>query len=159
MKGWSFFYSNQNIPLSQLICNWVKLIRNWKCFETRSLISKMDSLCQQNRPGFQNNNVSKKSSVSFVSKHNKIWVKIDQLLKANKETSPIILKNWVLYLCSIIALAPNDGRNNWCTLRLRDFDFETFRDFFRLRDQKSSSAKARWHCLEGRPWWYTYMYI
>ena len=102
MKGWSFFYSNWNIPLSQLICNWVKLIRNWKCFETRSLISKMDSLCQQNRPGFQNNNVSKKSSVSFVSKHNKIWVKIDQLLKANKETSPIILKNWVLYLCSII---------------------------------------------------------
>ena len=51
----------------------------------------------------------------------------------------------------LFTLAPNDGRNNWCTLRLRDFDFETFRDFFRLRDQKSSSAKARWHYLEGRP--------
>ena len=49
------------------------------------------------------------------------------------------------------SLAPNEGRNNWCTSRLQDFDFETFRDFFRLWDQKSSSAKARWHCLEGRP--------
>ena len=48
-------------------------------------------------------------------------------------------------------MAPNEGRNNWCHSRLRDFEFETFQDFFRLRDQKSSSAKARWHCLEGRP--------
>ena len=48
-------------------------------------------------------------------------------------------------------MAPNEGRNNWCDLRLQDFDFETFRDFFRLRDKKSSSAKACWHCLEGRP--------
>ena len=58
----------------------------------------------------------------------------------------------------LFTLAPNDGRNNWCTLRLRDFDFETFRDFFRLRDQKSSSAKARWHYLEGRPWLFNFSF-
>ena len=28
------------------------------------------------------------------------------------------------------------------TLRLQDFDFKTFRDFFRLRDQKTSGAMA-----------------
>ena len=39
-------------------------------------------------------------------------------------------------------MAPNEGRNNWCHSRLRDFDFETFRDFFRLRDQKTSGAMA-----------------
>ena len=49
------------------------------------------------------------------------------------------------------SVAPNEGRNNWCHFELRDFDFETFRDFFRLRDQKTSGAKARWHSLEGRP--------
>ena len=48
-------------------------------------------------------------------------------------------------------MAPNEGRNNWCHFELRDFDFETFRDFFRLQDQKTSGAKARWHSLEGRP--------
>ena len=48
-------------------------------------------------------------------------------------------------------MAPNEGRNNWCHFELRDFDFETFGDFFRLQDQKTSGAKARWHSLEGRP--------
>ena len=38
------------------------------------------------------------------------------------------------------SLAPNEGRNNWCRSRLRDFDFETFPDFFILRDQKTSGA-------------------
>ena len=51
----------------------------------------------------------------------------------------------------LFSVAPNEGRNNWCHFLLRDFDFETFRDFFRLRDQKTSGAKARWHSLEGRP--------
>ena len=40
------------------------------------------------------------------------------------------------------SLAPNEGRNNWCHSKLRDFDFETFRDFFILRDQKTSGAMA-----------------
>ena len=40
------------------------------------------------------------------------------------------------------SLAPNKGSNNWCHSRLRDFDFETFRDYFRLRDQKTSGAMA-----------------
>ena len=40
-----------------------------------------------------------------------------------------------------LPLAPNEGRN-WCHLRLRDFDFETYRDFFRLQDQKTSGAMA-----------------
>ena len=40
----------------------------------------------------------------------------------------------------LLALAPNKGRNNWCHSRLRDFDLETFRDFFILRDQKTSGA-------------------
>ena len=53
------------------------------------------------------------------------------------------LSPYKLYYTCIYSLAPNKGRNNWCTSKLRDFDFETFRDFFRLRDQKSSSAKAR----------------
>ena len=39
-------------------------------------------------------------------------------------------------------MAPNEGRNNWCHSRLRDFDFETFRDFFILWDQKTSGAMA-----------------
>ena len=39
-------------------------------------------------------------------------------------------------------MAPNDGRNNWCHSRVRDFDFKTFRDFFKLRDQKTSGAMA-----------------
>ena len=39
-------------------------------------------------------------------------------------------------------MPPNEGRNNWCHSRLQDFDFETFRDFFRLRDQKTSGAMA-----------------
>ena len=42
----------------------------------------------------------------------------------------------------VYALAPNEGRNNWCHFELQDFDFETFRDFFRLRDQKTSGAMA-----------------
>ena len=44
--------------------------------------------------------------------------------------------------CFKLPSAPNEGRNNWCHLRLRDFDFETFRDFFRLQDQKSGSTSA-----------------
>ena len=53
----------------------------------------------------------------------------------------------ILSLCNIVkgqanSLAPNEGRNNWCHSRLRDFDFETFRDFFILRDQKTSGAMA-----------------
>ena len=44
--------------------------------------------------------------------------------------------------CFKLPSAPNEGRNNWCHLRLQDFDFETFRDFFRLRDQKSGSASG-----------------
>ena len=40
------------------------------------------------------------------------------------------------------SLAPNEGRNNWCHSKLRDFDFKTFRDFFILRDQKTSGAMA-----------------
>ena len=55
----------------------------------------------------------------------------------------------VLIICTS---APNEGTNNWCHFLLRGFDFETFRDFFRLRDQKTSGAKARWHSPEGRPW-------
>ena len=51
----------------------------------------------------------------------------------------------------LFSVAPNEGRNNWCHFELRDFDLETFRDFFILRDQKTSGAKARWHSLEGRP--------
>ena len=43
---------------------------------------------------------------------------------------------------SVYSLAPNEGRNNGCHLRLWDIDFETFRDFFILRDQKSGSASA-----------------
>ena len=39
-------------------------------------------------------------------------------------------------------MAPNDSRINWCHFELQDFDFETFRDFFRLRDQKTSGAMA-----------------
>ena len=58
------------------------------------------------------------------------------------------------YMSKASSLAPNEGRNNWCHFEQRDFDFEifeTFLDFFRLRDQKTSGAKARWHSLEGRP--------
>ena len=45
-------------------------------------------------------------------------------------------------LVALLPLAPNEGRNNWCHSRLRDFDFETFRDFFILRDEKTSGAMA-----------------
>ena len=38
--------------------------------------------------------------------------------------------NFYDFFKKIYPLAPNEGRNNWCHLRLRDFDFETFRDFF-----------------------------
>ena len=34
----------------------------------------------------------------------------------------------------IFPVAPNEVRNNWCHFELGDFDFEIFRDFFRLRD-------------------------
>ena len=43
------------------------------------------------------------------------------------------------YIVILSSSAPNEGRNNWCHL---NFDFETFRDFFRLRDQKTGSASA-----------------
>ena len=64
-----------------------------------------------------------------------------------------ILKREIIKLICIhlFSVAPNEGRNNWCHFELRDFDLETFRDFFILRDQKTSGAKARWHSLEGRP--------
>ena len=51
----------------------------------------------------------------------------------------MIIFQFVIYT---LASAPNEGRNNWCLSRLRDFDFETFRDFFILRDQKTSGAMA-----------------
>ena len=60
----------------------------------------------------------------------------------------MFLDNYYLLLGPV---APNEVRNNWCHFELRDFDSETFRDFFRLPDQKTSGAKARWHSLEGRP--------
>ena len=41
---------------------------------------------------------------------------------------------WLRCSTLTFSLAPNEGRNNWCHSRLRDFDFETFRDFFKKKN-------------------------
>ena len=45
-------------------------------------------------------------------------------------------------LCLYIYWRRTKVETTGATLSLRDFDFETFRDFFRLRDQKTSGAMA-----------------
>ena len=47
----------------------------------------------------------------------------------------------------VSALAPNEGRNNWCHLRLQDFDFETFLDF---ETKQQVVPWHQWHHLVPR---------
>ena len=49
-------------------------------------------------------------------------------------------------------LAPNEGRNNWCHSRLRDFDFETFETFLDFETKKQVVPWHQWHHLVRRHW-------